>query len=289
MTDNLPAVTDEWCIKEFGWTKSQFEVVHRTYFKGMTMDDITIFGHVCKHTGLDPFLKQIYPVMRQGKVVIQTAIDGYRTIAERTKRYSPGREPSFTYDKNGEPFSATAYVKKMTEDGTWHEVAATAYFKEYNPGIGPFWKKMPHTMIAKCAEALALRKAFPQQLSAVLTKEEMDQAGPADLPLAESEDITPPLEENLPLIESNKPCATNHRKTEELPKPNDLVDKPVISAVQAHEMELILIQLSKEVRSNVYLHYKIPNIHMLPMEHYEPCIKRLHQLLALKQQNEANQ
>jgi phage recombination protein Bet len=175
-TENLPAITDEWCLKEFGWTKSQFEVVHRTYFNGMTMDDIKIFGHVCKHTGLDPFLKQIYPVMRQKKLTIQTAIDGYRAIAERTKRYSPGREPSFVYDKEGKPVSATAYVKKMTEDGTWHEVAATAHFKEYNPGVGPFWSKMPHAMIAKCAEALALRKAFPEQLSGIYTKEEMDQA-----------------------------------------------------------------------------------------------------------------
>ncbi len=289
MTDNLLAVTDEWCIKEFGWTKSQFEVVHRTYFKGMTMDDITIFGHVCKHTGLDPFLKQIYPVMRQGKLTIQTAIDGYRAIAERTKRYSPGREPSFTYDKNGEPLSATAYVKKMTEDGTWHEVAATAYFKEYNPGIGPFWKKMPHTMIAKCAEALALRKSFPEQLSAVVTKEEMDQAGPPDLPLAECEDVTPPKEENSTLKESNKPCATNYRKTEELPKPNDSVDKPVISAVQAHEIEKILIQLNAEVRGIVCKNYEIENVAMLPVEHYEEALRRLNATLKNHKKNEAAQ
>lgn len=175
-TENLPQINDEYCLKEFGWTKSQFQVVQNTYFKGMTIDDIKIFGHVCKHTGLDPFLKQIYPVMRQGKLTIQTAIDGYRAIAERTGRYSPGKEPTFIYDKSGDVFSSTAYVKKMTSDGTWHDVAATAYFKEYNPGVGPFWKKMPHAMISKCAEALALRKAFPEQLSGVYTKEEMDQA-----------------------------------------------------------------------------------------------------------------
>ncbi len=189
MNSNLPAITEEWTMKEFGWTKSQFEVVHNTYFKGMTMDDIKIFGHVCKHTGLDPFLKQIYPVMRQNKLTIQTAIDGYRAIAERTKRYAPGKEPSFIYNKEGFVYSSTAYVKKMTEDGTWHEVAATAYFSEYNPGVGPFWKKMPHAMIAKCAEALALRKAFPEQLSGIYTKEEMDQAGSQDIPKAEYEEI----------------------------------------------------------------------------------------------------
>ena len=192
-TNNLPTLTDDYCIKEFGWNKSQFEVIQRTYFDKMGVDEIKIFAHVCKHTGLDPFLKQIYPVMRQGKLAIQTAIDGFRLIAERTGRYSPGREPTFTYNKDGRPNSATAYIKKMTADGTWHEVAATAYFDEYNPGVGPFWKKMPHTMIAKCAEALALRKAFPAELSSVNTGDEMDQAGldPAKLPETKCEDITP--------------------------------------------------------------------------------------------------
>lgn len=173
-SENLPSLTDEFCQKEFGWTKSQFEVIQRTYFKGLSVDEIKIFGHVCKHTKLDPFLKQIYPVIRGGKMTIQTAIDGYRAIAERTGRYSPGREPTFRYDSNNNPICATAYVKKMTPDGTWHEVAATAYFNEYNPGNGPFWKKMPHTMIAKCAEALALRKAFPAELSGLYTADEMD-------------------------------------------------------------------------------------------------------------------
>lgn len=176
MTNQLKILDDSHCLKEFGWTKSQFETIQKTYFQNMDIDQIKIFGHVCKHTGLDPFLKQIYPVVRQGKMCIQTAIDGYRLIAERTGKYSPGKEPTFVYKNDNTILSSTAYVKKMTLDGTWHEVAATAYFDEYCATVGPFWKKMPHVMISKCAEALALRKAFPAELSAIRTEDEMDQS-----------------------------------------------------------------------------------------------------------------
>lgn len=186
-TENTPAITEEYTMKEFGWSKARFEVIQRMYFKGLTPDDIAVFGHVCKHVGLDPFLKQIYPVVRQVKqsdgnkkpvMSIQTGIDGYRAIAERTGKYSPGKEPLFKYDKDGRLFSATAYVMKMTADGKWHEVAATAILSEYRPAFqNDFWSTKPHIMISKCAEALCLRKAFPAELSGVYTKEEMDQAG----------------------------------------------------------------------------------------------------------------
>ncbi len=199
-TENLPELNDEHYLKEYGWTKSRFEVIQRMYFKDLTSDDIAVFGHVCKHIGLDPFLKQIYPVVRNTKqsdgtkkptMSIQTGIDGYRAIAERTGNYSPGKEPLFKYDKDGRLFSATAYVMKMTNDGKWHEVAATAIISEYRPAFAnDFWGSKPHIMISKCAEALAIRKAFPAELSGVYTKEEMDQADKEEkLEQAECEEI----------------------------------------------------------------------------------------------------
>jgi phage recombination protein Bet len=168
------------------------EIIKNMYFRGLDNDNLQIFLHACKRTKLDPFMRQIYAVMRKNyktnteDMTIQTGIDGYRLIAERTGKYSPGREPTYSYNGEGKIISATAFVKKMTDDGTWHEVAATAFFEEYcqmtkeyqgKPSQPTqFWLKMGHTMIAKCAEALALRKAFPNDLSGIYTKEEMEQA-----------------------------------------------------------------------------------------------------------------
>lgn len=169
-------------------------LLKQTVCKGATDNELKLFMHVCVKTGLDPFMRQIYSIARGGQRTIQTSIDGFRLIAERSKKYSPGREPSFAYNAEGKMLSATSYIKKMTEDGTWHEVSATAYLDEYNPGNNTFWKKMPHVMLAKCAEAAALRRAFPAELSGVYSDDEMLQA-------SKQKSDNDPKEENETMIE----------------------------------------------------------------------------------------
>jgi len=166
-------------------TKTQ--LVKDTICKGLTDDEFEMFKEVCSRTRLNPFLKQIQPVKRWDKnlnrnvMTIQTGIDGYRLIADRTGKYAPGREPTFTYDPECKLISSTAYVMKQTQDGHWHEVAATAFFSEYcatkkDGTPNNFWETKPHIMLAKCAEALAIRKAFPADFTQLYTKEEMEQA-----------------------------------------------------------------------------------------------------------------
>lgn len=155
----------------------KIDLIKRMYCKNCTNDEIEIFIHACKRTGLDPFSKQIYAIKRGGMLTIQTGIDGLRLIAERTGNYSPGRESTFSYDEKNNLVSATSYIKKRTPDNTWHEVAACVYFDEYNAKQG-LWQKMPRVMLAKCAEANALRKAFPAEMSGLYSSEEMDQACP---------------------------------------------------------------------------------------------------------------
>lgn len=142
--------------------------------------ELSLFAMVAHRSGLDPFARQIHAVKRSGRVTFQTGIDGYRSIAERTGEYLGSDEPEFGpwVDKPfGHPEWARVTVYRLRQ-GVRTPQAATAYFDEYCPAdSAPMWKKMPRNQLAKCAEALALRKAFPYLFSDVYTDTEMEQAG----------------------------------------------------------------------------------------------------------------
>lgn len=157
------------------WSPAQLEVIKRTIAPNLTEDELMIFAHICHRVRLDPFAKQIYAIKRGGQMCIQTGIDGFRLVAERTGKYAPGNDTEFLYDDKNRLLGAKVYVKKITNDGTWHNISATALLSEYNANQG-LWRKMPHVMIEKCAEARALRRAFPSDLSGLYSEEEMQQA-----------------------------------------------------------------------------------------------------------------
>lgn len=163
-------------------TRDQVDLIKRTIAKGCSDDELQLFVAACNRYGLDPFAKQIYAIKRGGAMTIQASIDGFRAIAEKTGRYAPGRATEYT-ETDGKVTSATAYVKKQSSDGTWHEVGETAHWAEYN-GNNSMWQRMPHVMLAKCAESRALRRAFPAQLSGIYSTEEMAQAGGSAAPAA---------------------------------------------------------------------------------------------------------
>jgi phage recombination protein Bet len=168
-----------------GYESSKVALIKDTIARGASDDELMLFLHLAQRSGLDPFSRQIYLIERQSNVngqwittrQPQTGIDGLRLIADRTDRYAPGHEPSFTYDADGRLETATSYVKKWVR-GEWHEVAATAHYREYvqtkkdgNPT--KMWTEKPHIMLAKCAEALALRRAFPAEMSGLYTSDEI--------------------------------------------------------------------------------------------------------------------
>ncbi len=191
MTQDLAVTDREQHGIAVSWTNEQVELIKRTIAVGATNDELQLFLHQAKRTGLDPLSRQIHFVKRKDKGTIQTAIDGYRLIADRTGKYAGSDDyvfdeglPQYTHmaSRRGNPTTATVTVYKMC-DGIRTPFTATAAWGEYFPGEaqGFMWKKMPYLMIGKCAEALALRKAFPAELSGIYTNEEMMQAQPSEV------------------------------------------------------------------------------------------------------------
>jgi phage recombination protein Bet len=159
-------------------SSEQINLIKSQIAQGATDDELKFFLYQCERTGLDPLTRQIYFIKRGGRMTVQTSIDGFRVIAERSKMYAGQDEPVFKYDQSGEILSCTTTVYKWGPNGQRYPAGVgVAFYKEYYPNPMGLQKTLKHTMISKVSEALALRKAFPVDLSGLYTTEEMAQAG----------------------------------------------------------------------------------------------------------------
>jgi phage recombination protein Bet len=163
------------------WTQEQTQLISSTIAPGCTSDELKLFAYACQRTGLDPFSKQIYAIKRGGKLTIQAGIDGLRSIAERSGELD-GSATFWIGDAEGSQWSDVWLGSKppaaaktiIYRKGCSHSFVGVARYADY-AGQG-LWSKMPSAMLAKCSEALALRKAFPADMSGVYTVDEMEQA-----------------------------------------------------------------------------------------------------------------
>lgn len=171
-------------------TQERLDVWKKLYCAEASDAETQVFLRTCKETGLSPEKRQIYLVPRfsQGRKMFapQTSIDGFRAIAERSSVYG-GQTPTQWCGLDGKwvdvwlvsapPAAARVGVIRKDWSAPLYAVARwDAYKQEGKNGLTEIWRKMPDVMLAKCAEALALRKAFPNEMHGLYTEDEMGQA-----------------------------------------------------------------------------------------------------------------
>lgn len=190
------------------FTREQVELIKRTICNGASDDELALFTNTSRRLQLDPFARQIFAVFRWNKKLnrnvmqIQVSVDGFRVVAERNGHYAGQLGPFWSSDgknwhevwleKDPPRAAKVAVLRDDFKEPLWAVATWDQYKQEGQYGLSEMWKKMGPLMLGKCAECLALRRAFPNELSEVYSPEEMAQAANGN---ADGADYIPPTKE----------------------------------------------------------------------------------------------
>lgn len=178
MSDLVPT-TQHGALQPVAFSAEDIETMKRTVAQGTTDSELKLFVAQCIRTGLDPMTRQIYCLRTGGKMTVTISIDGFRIVAERSGRYEGQVGPQWcgpdgqwrdVWLDNTPPAACRVGVYRAGfRDTLW----GVATWREFHKATGQ-WPTMGAHMLAKVAEALALRKAFPNDLSGLYTSDEME-------------------------------------------------------------------------------------------------------------------
>lgn len=183
--DNVTAIVPHQPAQQLApfFSSDQERIILNTFLGGASKEEAQVLLATVARRRLDPFSKQVYFVKRYDAAkreevwAIQTSIDGLRAIAERTGKYDGQDEPQYGEDEAGKFCKVKVYRKDWSAGRGVVGIAYLAEFiqKKRDGTVTQFWARMPRLMLAKCAEALALRKAFPEDTAGLYIPEEMPE------------------------------------------------------------------------------------------------------------------
>lgn len=171
MNAQLVAVNGNAPAHATEWTADQKNLIKDTVAKGATDTELKWFFQVCQARQLNPFTKEIWFIKRGGTPTIQVSIDGFRLIANRSGKLAGIKRGA---EWRGDKLFAWAEVYRSDWQFPAREEVSLDEYRSMN---SPLWNTMPEQMLKKCAEAQALRMAFPESLSGIYGNEEMSAAG----------------------------------------------------------------------------------------------------------------
>jgi phage recombination protein Bet len=162
-------------------TREQLELIKNSVAIGATDIELNLYLYDCKRRGVHPLDRLIYFTKRAGRYTPIASIDYFRTRAAQTGEMAGSDDAVFDADAR----TATVTVYRLTR-GVRYPYTATVRYNELVPDAGPngrgdvMWRRMPHVMLGKCAEAAALRKGFPAELGGLYVGEELERGARPD-------------------------------------------------------------------------------------------------------------
>jgi phage recombination protein Bet len=167
-------------------TPEQAQLLRRTLTRELSEDEHELFLNVCHRSGLDPFSRHLYPLRKNGRLTFESTIDGFRFSAEQTGKYAGQLGPEWCGPDGvwrdiwtGDEPPTAARVGILRSDfrkPVWGKALYAEYVQLEHGEPTQFWDRMAANQLAKCAEALGFRKAFPREFSGIYTSDEMAQA-----------------------------------------------------------------------------------------------------------------
>lgn len=217
----------QWLAAQ-GHSEAELEVLRRFIcvdFKGQAPTDgeLMFFMLYCKRYGLDPFAKQAHLLKTKNGPQVCLGIDGMRIRAAQSGEYGGQDEPAFELDPRGAVVACKVVVHRIVQ-GQRVPFPAVAWMAE-SRGTSPVWSQRPRGMLEKCAEAKALRKAFPDRVGAFYAPEELD--GHQDAPVRKATATAADL--NARLAAKSAPAPTDADFTE-APAPEPAPGSSIVDA-----------------------------------------------------------